>query len=153
MEAKYVFKFSGTREAFFELLNQYPNNDRQFYYFNGYIVKIIDDKIHFGIERCGHSGGNWFLATITEFSDCIVFSGKIEYIGPKGERNTTGKAIDKVEEFLLFVFLLPIVFVFKFYKLIEWCIRKIRKSPKPREETTEDKLYDLMENYLKCVRL
>ena len=29
----------------------------KFYYFDDYIVKIVDNTIHFGVERCGHSGG------------------------------------------------------------------------------------------------
>jgi len=34
----------------------------------------------------------------------------------------------------------------------EWAIRKIIKRPKAKEKTAEENLYNLMENYLCCVR-
>lgn len=152
MSKKYVFKFEGTKDAFFEILDSYPNNDGACYYLDEYMVKIVGDKIHFGIEQCGHSAGNWFVATITESDNHIEFSGKIEYIGSEGERSAVRKVLDKVEEGLLVIFLLPIILVFKLYKFIEWCVRKICKRTNPKERTTEDKLYDLMEHYLECVK-
>lgn len=151
MPKKYVFEFSGTKDMFLDTLRQFPNNDGKFYYFNDYIVKLIDDKIHFGIERCGHSGGNWFISTMTEFDGKIEFAGEIQYVGPQGERSTIEKRIDGVGEFLLFILLLPIMLVFNLYRFIKWCIGKIYKRTEEKPKTTEDKLYDLMETHLHCI--
>ncbi len=151
MPKKYVFEFSGTKDMFLDTLRQFPNNDGKFYYFNDYIVKLIDDKIHFGVERCGHSGGNWFISTITEFDDRIELAGEIQYVGPQGERSAIVKSIDGVGEFLLFILLLPIILGFTLYRLIKWCIRKICKRTEEKPKTTEDKLYDLMETHLHCI--
>lgn len=152
MTKEYTFQFLGTREDFLDILNQYPNNCGKFYYFDDYIVKIVDDQIHFGVERQGHSGGNWFIPAMTEFDDRIEFSGKIQY-WPGEERNAIGKAVDRVGNFLLVILLLPFILIFKLYMLIEWCVRKIRKQTKLKERTKEQKLYDLMEKYLNCKKI
>ena len=83
MPDNYSFEFAGTKEEFLKQLNIYPNNsysDGGFYYFNDYIVKLVDDEIHFGVERAGHSGGQWFIPTITEHDGKITFNGTIKYI-------------------------------------------------------------------------
>lgn len=66
MSKEYVFEFPGTREEFMNVLNQYPNDNGKLYCFDGYIVTLIGDEIRFGVERCGHSGGNWFTPKITD---------------------------------------------------------------------------------------
>ncbi len=151
MSKEYVFEFQGTKETFLEMLKQFSNNDNKFYYFDNYIVKLIDDEIHFGVERGGHSGGYWFIPTITEFNDRIEFRGTIQYIGPENNRSKPQKIFDNAGEILLFIILLPVILIFRLYMGIKWCIRKIFKQPKPK--TTEDKLYDLMERYFGCVRM
>lgn len=153
MAKEYAFVFSGTREDFIGILNQYPNNNGKFFYFDDYIVELVDDQIRFGVERQGHSGGNWFIPATTEFDNRIAFSGKIQYIGFDGERSAIGKAIDKVGEFLLLMFLLPIILIFYVYAIVEWCVRKICRRTKPKQKTTEEKLCDLMENHLGCKKI
>lgn len=152
MPKEYVFEFLGTKEMFIDMLKQFYHHNGEFYYIDEYIVRVLDNEIHFGVERCGHTAGNWFIARITEFDDRIGMFGKIEYISPAGKRSAIAKMVDRVENVLLFIFLLPIVLVVKAYQLIEWCIRKVCKRPKPKAPTTEDKLYDLMENRLGCIR-
>ena len=153
MSKKYEFEFLGTKEMFIDMLNQFPNNDGKFYYFDDFIVKLVGDEISFGIERCGHSGGNWFIPTITEHDDRIKFCGKIQYIESEGEQSAFLRAIGKVAEILLFILLLPVYLVFSIYALVEWCIRKLFNRPNQKKKTTKDKLFDLMENYLNCIRL
>lgn len=155
MSKEYVFEFQGTKEMFLDILNQFPNSDGKFYYINDYIVKIMGDEIQFGVERVGYSGGYWFIPIITEFDNRIEFSGTVQYIGPNINENQGAikKAIDKVGEFLLLILVLPIVLIFKLYTIIEWCIRKVCKRTEPKAKTTEDKLYDLMENHLNGIRL
>lgn len=155
MSKEYIFEFSGTKEEFLNILNRSPKYDYYsgyYFYFNDYIVKLIDNEIHFGVERGGHSGGYWFIPTITEFSDRIEFRGSIRYIGPGDNQDPIKKAIDSIGEFLLLILLLPIALIFKFYTLIEWVFRKICNRPKPKAETTEERLFKLMVGYFGCVR-
>ena len=155
MSQEYIFEFYGTKEDFLNILNGFPNRtyfSGKLYYFNDYIVKLIDDEIHFGVERGGHSGGYWFIPKITEFDERIEFCGTIRYIGPNDNQSKIRKTIDKIEEILLFVLLLPIVLIVKLYMIIEWVIRKICNRPKVKEKTTEERLFDLMGNYMGCVR-
>ncbi|MBE5889078.1 MAG: hypothetical protein E7283_09700 [Lachnospiraceae bacterium] len=158
MVKEYVFEFSGSKETFINKLNLLkPNNTYSSgtcYYFDDYIVELVDDNIHFGIARAGHSGGYWFVPTITDLGDKIEFRGKIEYIGPEYDNNRSliKKAIDSIGEFLLFILMLPIVLVVWIYMFFEWVVRKIIHRPRQKEKTNEEKLFDLMENYLGCVR-
>ena len=155
MPKEYVFEFQGTKEMFLDVLNQFSNNDDNYFYFDDYIVKLSGDKIHFGVERCGHSGGYWFIPTIAEFDNRIVFSGTVQYIDPYTNENQSSikKTIDKSWEILLFILTLPLVLLYKLYTIIEFCIRKVFKRTKPKVKTTEDKLYDLMEQHLNCIRM
>ena len=149
-----MFEFSGTKEDFLNTLDPFNHNSYSsgtFYYFDDYIVKLIDDEIHFGVARGGHSGGYWFVPTITDLGDRIEFRGEIRYIGPKDNRNSIKKAIDAVGEFLFLVFILPIVLAFRLYVFVEWLIRKICNHPKSKEKTNEERLLDLMENHFGCI--
>ena len=136
--------------------NQFTHSDSYsrstFYYLDDYIVELIGEEIRFGIARGGHSGGYWFVPTITDFGDRLEFRGKIRYIGPNENRGFFRKAIDRVGDFLLLIFILPIVLVIRGYMLIEWLVRRIFNRPKPKEKTNEERLFDLMENYFGCVR-
>lgn len=156
MSKEYVFEFSGTKEELLNNLNRLSHNPTYssgtFYYFDDYIVELIDEEIRFGVARGGHSGGYWFIPTITNFDDRIEFRGTIRYIGPGSEnRGAFKKAIDGIGEFLLLILILPIVLVIRGYVFIEWLVRKMFNRPKPKEKTNEERLFDLMENYVGCV--
>ena len=155
MSKEYMFEFPGTKEDFMNSLNQFSHNasysSGTFYYFDDYIVKLVGDEIHFGVARGGHSGGYWFVPTITDLGSKIEFRGEIRYVGPNGNRGSFKKAIDGVGEFLLLILILPIVLVILGYMFIEWLVRKIFNRPKPKEKTNEERLFDLMENYFGCV--
>ena len=156
MSKEYRFEFPGTKEALLSRCNQFTHSDSYsrgtFYYLDDYIVELIGEEIRFGIARGGHSGGYWFVPTITDFGDRLEFLGKIRYIGPNENRSFFRKAIDRVGDFLLLIFILPIVLVIRGYMLIEWLVRKIFNRPKPKEKNNEERLFDLMENYFGCVR-
>lgn len=155
MSKEYVFEFLGTKEDFLNSLNQVIHKASysgvKYYYINDYIVKVFNDEIHFGVARGGHSGGYWFIPTITDLDDRIEFRGKIQYIGPEDDRGPIKKVIDGVGIFLLFVLILPIILIIRLYMLIEWLIRKLFRLPKSKGYTDEERLFDLMENYLDCV--
>ena len=109
MPQNYIFEFNGTKEAFFNKLDSYPNNTSyngdKFYHFNDFIVKVMDNKIHFGVARGGHSGGYWFVPTITENDKWITFCGTVKYIGPNDDRGKIRNTIDCIGESLLFILL------------------------------------------------
>lgn len=156
MSKEYMFEFPGTKEDLLNRLNRLSHNasysSGTFYYFDDYIVKLIGEEIHFGVARGGHSGGYWFVPTITDLGDRLELRGEIQYIGPSSEnRGAFKKAIDGIGEFLLFILILPIVLVIRGYMLVEWLVRKIFNRPKPKSKTNEERLFDLMENYFGCV--
>ena len=144
MEKVYTFIFPGTREALVERLNLYHHDmafsGAEYYYLGDYIVKIENGAFRFGVERGGHSRGYWFIPSATEEEGQLVFRGSIQHIGPKGKVGKFRKVIDGIELALLVL-------------LIRLCLfvrRSIKKLPK--EKTTEEKMYDLMENHLGCIR-
>ena len=156
MSKEYIFEFAGTKEDFINILNRFNHNTSYssgtFYYFDDYIVKLIGDEIHFGVARGGHSGGYWFVPTITDLGEKMEFRGEIQYIGPGSEkRGVLKKAVDRIEEFLLLILLLPILLIVRGYIFLEWLVRKLCNRPKPKEKTNEERLFDLMENYFGCV--
>ena len=153
MSKKYIFKYNGSKESFLTILDSFPTNNSRFYYFGDYIIEVLDDEIRFGVERLGHSGGNWFVSKFTEKNNQIEFRGTIQYIGPENSnmRTKAQKILDKIGLFLLTILLFPILAIFFVISKIQWIIRKIRKQPNPI--TTEDKLFDLMENRLNCQRV
>ena len=152
MDKCYSFEFPGTKAIFLCLLDEYPNSKHKEFYFDDYLIEISGDEIRFGVARGGHSGGYWFIPTITEVDDKTIFCGTIQYIGPYANEKGIRKVISKVEEFLLEVLLLPIIIIVKVYQLFSWAIQKATGRTKSKEESLEDKLYDLMENHLNCQR-
>ena len=155
MSKEYIFEFSGTKEDLLNSVERFSHKDtysgNTFYYFDDYIVKLVGDEIHFGVARGGHSGGYWFVPTITESDDGLELRGEIRYVGPEVNRGPVKKAIDRVGDFLLFLFVLPIVLVVRAYVFLKWLVRKISNRPVPKEKTNEERLFELMENYFSCV--
>ena len=152
MSKSYSFVFLGTKEMFLNQLNKYPNNNQKFFYFDDYIVEISDNEVCFGVARGGHSGGYWFVPTITELDGKTTFCGTIEHVDPYTNEKGIKKIVNKIEEVLLWIILIPIIVVDKGYLFFSWLIRKMFKRSKPKEVSLEDKLYNLMENHLGCKR-
>ena len=116
---------------------------------------MLDDEIRFGIERAGHSGGNWFISKFTEENDQIEFRGTIQYIGPKSDQGYLSKLKDKIITVLLFIIFFPVVLltylIIKLIDFVKWLSAKIsKKEKKMTPKTKEEKLYDLMINHLGC---
>lgn len=153
MDKEYAFDFPGTKEDFIndlDPLRDPPDSGSRWYYFDEYIVEVSGEEIRFGIARGGHSGGYWFVPAITELGDRTEFRGKIRYIGPAKTGSTAKKVLERIELFLLAVLILPFALMVRFYLLLERLVRKLCNRPKPKEMTEEEKLFDLMENYLGC---
>lgn len=151
MEKVYTFIFPGTREALVERLNLYHHDTAfsgaEYYYLGDYIVKIENGAFRFGVERGGHSRGYWFIPSATEEEGQLVFRGSIQHIGPKGKIGKFRKVIDGIELALLVLLLLPLVLLIRLCLFVRRSIKKL-----PKEKTTEEKMYDLMENHLGCIR-
>lgn len=137
---------------FLTVLNRFPDNNNGVYYFDDYIIKISENEICFGVARGGHSGGYWFVPTVTESDGKTIFYGQIQYIDSYSNEKGIRKIVNRIGNFLLFIFLLPIILIFRVYQFFSWIVRKIRKKPKPKIESTEDRLYRLMEIHLNCIR-
>ncbi|MGN1138679.1 MAG: hypothetical protein ACI4RM_04460 [Ruminococcus sp.] len=159
MSQEYTFEFSGTKEDFFNKIGCFNNNDNQFYWFDSYIIKIVDDEIHFGIERAGHSSGHWFISKITELEDKIEFKGTIQYLGPyknsfldETEESILKRVIDKTLVCLLYILVAPFVLIIDVFLFFKRLFDKICHRPTVSLKTKEDKLFDLMENQLGCTR-
>ena len=150
MLKSYSFEFSGTKEMFLKQLNKYDNNDQRFFYFDDYIVELSNGDIRFGVARGGHSGGYWFVPTIKELDGRTIFCGTIEYIGPYTSEKGIKKIVNKIEEVLLWIILIPFIIIVKVCLFFSWIVRKILKLTKPKEESLEDKLYNLMVDHLNC---
>lgn len=151
MSQEYVSEFYGTKEDFLSCLDRLSNNYYQsskIYYINNYIVKFVDNEIHFGVERAGHSGGFWFIPRITELNDRMEFRGKIKYIGPSCNQYTKEKVINKIVVFFVSILLLPFVLFIMLFTFIKGIMERLKKQHKPKLKTTEDRLFDLMENYM-----
>jgi hypothetical protein len=112
---------------------------------------VRDDEIYFGVERAGHSGGNWFVSKFIEENNQIIFRGTIQYIGPENSRTKIQKSFDKIVVILLWILLFPLFIDFYFISQIIRLIGTIRK--RPLLETTEEKLLNLMEKRLNCQRI
>ncbi len=151
---EYAFKFLGSKEAFLNRLRQLTNDhDREsrFFYFDHYIVDVKDAEISFGVERAGHSGGNWFVTKFEEENGQIEFRGTIKYYTPEDNRTKVLKASDKFLLVLLGILTFPLLLVIWIFGAVSTIINKTRKKPKPL--TTEEKLFDLMETRLGCQRI
>ena len=150
MSKEYSFVFLGTKEDFFKTFNHSLDKPRSYYYIDQYLIVAGEDEIRFGVERAGHSGGYWFIPTITETDEGIELKGKMQYSGPQNDQSKMEMIIDNIWLGILYVVLLPVWLIVGIYSLVETLIRKIRKLPKIRNK--EEKLFDLMENRLGCIR-
>ena len=147
---EYAFRFDGSKEQFMNVLNSSQEDDRRYFYIDGYIVSVGLDEIKFGVEG-GHGGGNWFVSKFEEENGKIEFRGTIQYIGSKSDRTKTQKVFDNFLVVLFCIFAFPIILVLWVIGGVSGIINKLRKKPKPL--TTEEKLFDLMVNRLGCKRI
>ena len=147
---EYTFRFDGSKEQFMNVLNSSPEVIRRYFCIDGYIVSVGLDEIKFGIEG-GHGGGNWFISKFEEENDQIEFRGTIQYIGSQSDRTKKQKFFDSFLVVLFCIFAFPVILVLWIVGGVSTVVNKLRKKPKPL--TTEEKLFDLMENHLGCQKV
>lgn len=152
MAKQYTFEFPGTKEMFLMQIKG-PDDRRRIFYIDDYIVELSENEIRFGVARGGHSGGYWFIPTITEFADKITFCGTIKYIDPYTNETGIKRIINKIEEAFLFIIFLPVLIFLEVCFFFSCVVRRILKKPIPKQETNENRLCNLMENHLGCKRV
>ena len=150
-EKEYAFAFAGTREELVRRVHTLQKG-HDYSFHKNYMIFVKGEELSFGIERAGHSGGYWFVPTVTEEADGILLRGKIQYIGPMPDPNRTRlqRIREAIGEILLLLLLLPLLLVTLFGYYVFQFFRWI--SGKPRPLTTEERLYDLMEKHVQCQR-
>ena len=150
MLKKYKFRYNGTKEMFFsrfDFKDGYFDDKAKYSYIGNYMLKMIGNKILFGVNHGGHSGGFWFIPKIKEFNDHIECVGRIKYISSSD--SVIMRFCEKIFEGIWFILLLPFFIIFKTYELIRILIKK----PINKGQSTEDKLFDFMINHLDCIKV
>ncbi len=123
---------------------------------NGYLL-YEDTPIGFdlGIERGGHSGGYWYVATLTETEDGTEMRGEIIYRSLHGDgSHREATKWEKVKEtlFVIFVgllFLIPILIIYAVRGIL-LLIGKFRGKPVEVTMSTEEKLTHFMTEVMGC---
>ncbi|MBQ7378843.1 MAG: hypothetical protein IJW70_04080 [Clostridia bacterium] len=80
---EYVFRFPGTKDAFLQKLDSLCPGSGHTRYFGDYLIELRDNEIRFGIERAGHSGGNWLISPFEEVDGHLEFRGAISTSAPR----------------------------------------------------------------------
>ena len=108
-----------------------------------------------GIERGGHSGGYWYVATLTETEDGTEMRGEIVYRSFHGDgsyREATKR--EKIQEkfFIAIVALICLIPILVFYAVwgILLFIGKLRGRPVEVTMSTEEKLTHFMTEVMEC---
>ena len=108
-----------------------------------------------GIERGGHSGGYWYVATLTETEDGTEMRGEIVYrslCGDGSYREAT--KWEKVKETLFVILvgllcLIPILVIYAIQGILR-LIGKLRGKPVEATMSTEEKLTHFMTEVMGC---
>ena len=108
-----------------------------------------------GIERGGHSGGYWYVATMTETENGTEMRGEMVYrslCGDGSYREAT--KWEKVKETLFVILvgllcLIPILVIYAVQGILR-LIGKIRKKPLEITMSTEEKLTHFMTEVMGC---
>ena len=145
---EYVYTYPFSQEQLLERLN---DRHGRCHSFGDYLIEIKDDTTFFlGVERCGHSGGNWYIANVAVCDDGCRICGKIvsnpdEHGHPKepvkGKESLTERIFITVFGILVSIVAVPI------YALVKVVGFLLRKNFLP---STEDKLDRFMLDYLAC---
>lgn len=108
------------------------------------MVLIHNDKIKIGVERGGHSGGNWYyLADINANKEETHFTGYIDFIEYR-ERTKSKKYGEMVGLIILSIMLLPITLILLLIALIKNLIFQ------SNEKRRIDLLNNFMVDYMGC---
>ncbi len=129
---------------------------RETVYDSGHLLyEDTPSGLNLGIERGGHSGGYWYVATLTETEDGTELRGEIVYRSLHGDgsyREATKR--EKIQEkfFIAIVVLLCLIPILVFYAVwgILLLIGKLRGKPVEATMSTEEKLTRFMTEVMGC---
>ena len=108
-----------------------------------------------GIERGGHSGGYWYVATLTETEDGTEMRGEMVYRSLHGDgSHREATKWEKVKETLFVILvgllcLIPILIIYAIQGILR-LIGKLRKKPVEITMSTEEKLTHFMTEVMGC---
>ncbi len=131
-------------------------NLREAVYDSGYLLyEDTPNGFDLGIERGGHSGGYWYVATLTETEDGTEMRGEIIYrslCGDGSYREAT--KWEKVKETLFVILvgllcLIPILIIYAIQGILR-LIGKLRGKPPEITLSTEEKLTHFMTEVMGC---
>lgn len=105
-----------------------------------------------GIERGGHSGGYWYIATLTETEDGTEMRGEIVFRTFHGDEEVRKNAKwKKISEWIFIViFFLPVLLIALPTWGIMLLIGKLRGKPLKSTMSTEKKLTHFMTEVMGC---
>ena len=108
-----------------------------------------------GIERGGHSGGYWYVATLTERDGQTAMSGEIVYRsfhsnGEYREETKWEKILGWIGIVLLIIIFLPVILIALAVTGIMEFIGRLRKNPLKATMSTEEKLTYFMTEVMGC---
>lgn len=157
-ETIFTYEYPDTKDRFLDALNsqcgKYGTPDGK------YLIKYKENGNFFlGIERAGHSGGNWYVANVTEENGKTCITGKIVYNPDENgqEAKIERSKSEKIKTILLYIlFCIPIILILLLFSVVilfEKIIHIFRKKPKPTFLSKEEKLDKFMLEYLNCKKL
>ena len=158
-ETIFTYEYPDTKEHFLDALSSqfgkyYGTTDGK------YLIKHKENGNFFlGVERVGHSGGNWYVASVTEENGKTQITGKIvlnpDENGQKTKLETSkSEKIGEILHYILFgIPILLILLLFSVVNLFDKIINIFRKKPKPTFLSKEEKLDKFMLEYLNCKKL
>ena len=129
---------------------------REAVYDSGHLLcEDTQNGFDLGIERGGHSGGYWYVATLTETEDGTEMRGEMVYrslCGDGSYREATKWEKAKETLFVILVGLLcliPILIIYAIQGILR-LIGKLRGKPVEATMSTEEKLTRFMTEIMGC---
>ena len=134
----------------------FRRNLREAVYDSGHLLyEDTPNGFDLGIERGGHSGGYWYVATLTETENGTEMRGEMVYRSLHGDGSyREATKWEKVKETLFVVLvgllcLIPILIIYAVQGILR-LIGKIRKKPLEITMSTEEKLTHFMTEVMGC---
>ena len=129
---------------------------REAVYDSGHLLyEDTPNGFNLGIERGGHSGGYWYVATLTETEDGTEMRGEIVYRSLHGDGSyREATKWEKVKETLFVILvgllcLIPILIIYAIQGILR-LIGKLRRKPLEITLSTEEKLTRFMTEVMGC---
>ena len=126
---------------------------REAVYESGHLLyEETPSGFYLGIERGGHSGGYWYIATLTETEDGTEMRGEIVFLTFHGDEEVRKNAKwKKISEWILIIiFFLPVLLIALPTWGIMLLIGKLRGKPVEATMSTEKKLTHFMTEVMGC---